>query len=129
MLIEMTTDPVRGHLQALLRITGPPNAQIELEIKLIGAGGASTERAMAKVSRIIDDLRFCGVSAGSCAACARHQLNAMVRYCEGQAELSACKFSAILRLQGKQERTSTGPQLMPRVATEHLGACAAAMGG
>jgi hypothetical protein len=72
MLIEMTTDPVRGHLQALLRIPEPPNARIELEIKLVGA---STERAVAEVSRIIDDLRFCVVSACSCAACARHQLN------------------------------------------------------
>ncbi len=109
MLIEMTTDPVRGHLQALLRITELPNAQIELEIKLVGASGASTERAMAEVSRIIDDLRFCGVSAGSCAACARHQLNAMIRYCESQAELSACKLSAVVRLRGKQERATIGP--------------------
>lgn len=47
MLIEMTADPVRGRLQALLRIPEPPNAQIELEIKLVGASGAPTERAVA----------------------------------------------------------------------------------
>jgi hypothetical protein len=129
MLIEMTTDPVRGCLQALLQIPEPPNARIELEIKLVGAGGASTERAMARVSRIIDDLRFCGVSAWSCAACARHQVNAMIRYCEGQAELSACKLSAVVRLRGEQERATIGPQLAPRVATEHLRARAAAIGG
>jgi len=97
MLIEMRRNSER-HLQASLRTLKPPSLEIELKITPF-AGEPEADRAFAEVSRIVDSLRFCGISACGCPECVLHQVRAIISQCQ----LASCEVSATIRLKDKNE--------------------------
>lgn len=94
MLIEMTRD-ARGHVRASLRLVKPIQMEIELEITPSAVNRAA-DRAVMDVCRILDGLRFCGISSCDCAACSWYQVIAVIRHCQRHAQFSSCEVSAVM---------------------------------
>jgi hypothetical protein len=94
MLIEMTKN-ARGHVRATLRLVKPIEMEIEIEITPSGVNRAA-DRAVMDVCKILDGLRFCGISSCDCAACSWHQVIAVIRHCQRHAQFSSCEVSAVM---------------------------------
>jgi hypothetical protein len=97
MLIEVRRDADEA-FRVILRTLTPPGMEIELRVTPF-AKTREPGRALSEVSRIIEDLRFCGLSACQCFECVRHQVRAIIGHCQ----LASCEVSAPIHRKGENE--------------------------
>jgi hypothetical protein len=79
-------------LLATLRTREPMALAIELTVVLTTGDQSERERVLVTVSKMIENLRYCGASSCGCEDCVRYQVEAIVSHCR----LASCEVSTRL---------------------------------
>jgi hypothetical protein len=61
-----------------------------IEFRITWPANSEANATLSEVRRMVEDLEFCGLGACECADCVRHQVSAVIRYCQlASSEVSA----------------------------------------